>query len=662
MRVTQEFIDAHTPMGVRLIEGGATFRVWAPSAEHVYVVLDPLLHYSPKPEHRLNRDPESGHFSGFVPGVVDGTRYRYWVVGRGGAGFKRDPYARELHYLDDLPSDDYEHASGVVRDVDAYRWVAPAFRTPNFDELILYQLHVGVFFARGDDNHDRRNRGAKLLDAIDRIPYLADLGVTALQPLPLADLWLPRRRNYRGTDPFSLEVAYAVGQRELETRYLHRVNALLAARGAGPKTARELSSHVNQLKLFIDLCHLYGIAVIADVVYSHAGAAEDPQSLHYFDLPAERAPADDLYFAPSGASWSGGRVFDFDKPDVRAYFIENARVWLQEYRADGLHYTHAHVIAEHGGARFLRDLTSTVRYLKPEAIQLAEYWADDRAAAVAPTPSGLGCDGARDDRLRDAVRATLQQATQGASAALDLDPLRDALYPRPGFDAQWRHCHCIESHDQLAAGDDLVAEKPRMAALAGAGDARSWYAASRCRVATGLLLTAPGIPQLFMGQEFMEDKPWNERSSAQQLFIYWDGLGGSDRVMTDFHRYTRDLCWLRRQYPALRGDGLNVFHVHNAHRVLAFHRWDARSGQDVVVVASFNEHLFLAASYRLGFPKQGRWEEVFNSDAYEKFPNPAAIGNYGGVDAHGPPLDGLKCSAELTLPANGLLVFAKREG
>lgn len=660
MRVTQDWIDAQTPMGARLIADGATFRVWAPGAQHVYVVLHPLLDYRPRAEHQLSRDPNSGHFTGFVRGVVDGTPYRYWVVGHGGSGFKRDPHARELRYFDELPSDDYEHADAVVRDPETYHWVAPGFRPPNFEELIIYQLHLGVFFAQSDERRDRRNRTAKLLDAIDRIPYLSDLGITAVQPLSLSELWLPRRSTYKGTDPFSPEMDYGVGRRELESRYLRRVNALLTARGAAPKTVGELEGYVNQLKLFVDLCHLYGIAVLADVVYSHAGADDDPASLHYFDRPLERTVTSDLYFAPNGASWSGGRVFDFNKPDVCAYLIENARMWLHEYRADGLHYTNAHVIAAHGGAQFLRDLTSTVRYFKPEAIQIAEYWAEDPILAVTSAPEGLGCDSVRDARLRDAVRAVLMQATRGASAELDLDPVRDALHPRAGCDAQWRHCHALEDYDQLATDEHFAPQQPRMAALAGAGDARSWYAQSRCRVATGLLLTAPGTPQLFMGQEFLEDKPWSERPLAEGLFIYWDGLEGNDRAMTDFHRYTRDLCRLRRQYPALRGDGLNVFHVHNGHRVLAFQRWDTRSGQNVVVVASLNEHPFLDSSYRLGFPVQGHWDELFNSDAYQEFPNAAAQGNFGGVEADGPGLDGLEHSAGITLPANGLLVFVKR--
>ena len=105
--------------------------------------------------------------------------------------------------------------------------------------------------------------------------------------------------------------------------------------------------------------------------------------------------------------------------------------------------------------------------------------------------------------------------------------------------------------------------------------------------------------------------------------------------MSDQHRFTRDLMWLRRKHPALRGEGLNVFHVHNDNRVIAFHRWVPGVGRDVVVVASLNESTFYDHSYRIGFPVGGHWNEVFNSDIYDQWFNPNAQGNSGGVTADG---------------------------
>src|SRR5437660_5554735 len=101
MPASQEHISDATPMGATLVDGGATFRVWAPGARSVHVVLGGIAGYVPSPDDALVEDPESHHWTGFCPGVADGAGYRFWVVGEGGdAGPKRDPWARELEFGD----------------------------------------------------------------------------------------------------------------------------------------------------------------------------------------------------------------------------------------------------------------------------------------------------------------------------------------------------------------------------------------------------------------------------------------------------------------------------------------------------------------------------------------------------------------------------------
>ena len=201
--------------------------------------------------------------------------------------------------------------------------------------------------------------------------------------------------------------------------------------------------------------------------------------------------------------------------------------------------------------------------------------------------------------------------------ASNLDKLRDALYLTYRDSARWTVFQCIENHDLLDFNHTGRDRQPRIAALADPTNARSWYARSRAKVATGLLLTAPGVPMIFMGQEFLEDKYWTDWPGRPELLIWWEGLEGKDKHMSDQHRFTRDLMWLRRKHPALRGEGLNVFHVHNDNRVIAFHRWVPGVGRDVVVVASLNESTFYNRGYRIGFPGGGHWHEVFNSDIYD---------------------------------------------
>lgn len=130
--------------------------------------------------------------------------------------------------------------------------------------------------------------------------------------------------------------------------------------------------------------------------------------------------------------------------------------------------------------------------------------------------------------------------------------------------------------------------------------------------------------------------------------------------MQDFYRYMSDLVKLRRRHPALRGEGINVFHVHETNRIIAYQRWQEGVGRDVVVVASLNESTF--ASYELGFPAYGEWLEVFNSDVYDYWVNPQVAGNGGKIYASGAAKHGLPHSCAITIPANSVLVFARDAG
>ena len=108
--------------------------------------------------------------------------------------------------------------------------------------------------------------------------------------------------------------------------------------------------------------------------------------------------------------------------------------------------------------------------------------------------------------------------------ASNLDRLRDALYLTYKDDARWTVFQCIENHDLLDFNHTGRDRQPRIAALADPSNARSWYARSRAKVATGLLLTAPGVPMIFMGQEFLEDKYWTDWPRRPELLIWWEGL------------------------------------------------------------------------------------------------------------------------------------------
>ena len=655
MPASQQSITATTPLGATLVDGGATFRVWAPEATQVYVITDDLpaarhAGWAPREADLLVRRAD-GTWTGFVSGLRDGSPYRFWVVGQGSTGFKRDPHARELGTFPAFPDCDC-----LVRSPASYPWHDAGFRPPAFHDLIIYQLHVGTYFAVDVHGRDtREGRTARFLDLLERIEYLRDLGINAIQPLPVQEFPSEFSMGYNGTDYFSPEMDYQVeDEAELE-RYLAVANHLLAAHGAPPLALDVIRPGPNQLKLVIDLCHLHGIAVLVDLVFNHAGGGFDAQSLYFLDRRPFTSNNDSLYFTDRG--WAGGLVFAYWNAPVRQFLIDNALFYLDEYHVDGIRYDEVTVIDRFGGWQLCQDLAATVRARKPEAVQIAEYWNDWRWLAVTPPAEGMGFDAALSDRLRDAVRDAVRQASFGASATVDVERVARALGPPERFPAAWRAVHCVENHDIVYSNRHAGELQPRIAALADGADARSWWARSRARWAAGLLLTAPGIPLVFMGQEILEDKNWNDnpRLSAGSL-IWWHGLQ-SDRAMRDHLAFMRDLLWLRRSHAALRADPLNAYHAHNGTRVLAFHRWIEGAGEDVIVVASLSDSTHW--DYRLGFPLSGHWREMLNSDVYDHLPNPLAAGNGGGVITDGPPLHGFHQSAQLTIPANSVLVFAR---
>jgi 1,4-alpha-glucan branching enzyme len=128
--------------------------------------------------------------------------------------------------------------------------------------------------------------------------------------------------------------------------------------------------------------------------------------------------------------------------------------------------------------------------------------------------------------------------------------------------------------------------------------------------------------------------------------------------MRDFLRCVSDLAQLRRAQPALRAGYVRVSRAENYDRVLVLHRWVEGEGRELIVVASLDEAP--KHGYAIGLPYAGAWCELFNSDVYDNFPNPGAVGNGGGVEASGAPLDGFGASAVLTLPANGVIVLARQ--
>ncbi len=656
--ISQQNISSATPMGASLVPGvGTTFRVWAPRATSVYLngTFGGVAQTGQTDELLMSNDG-TGYWSGFWTQAQEGDLYHFWVNGTGSSGYKRDPYARQL--ANDAP---FPTCSCIVRAGTAYPWHDASFVTPDYTNMIIYQLHIGTYAIT------QPGIASTFLDIIGKIPYLVALGINVLQPLPVDEVETDPSLGYDGADYFSPDFPYVVTDPAALAQYLTTINGLLQAKGLSPLALNDIVSGAAQLKAMVDLCHVYGIAVAFDVVYNHAGGfspngQSDDQCLYYFDrVPDVGNQNDSLYFTEQDRG-TGGLSFALWNNDVRQFIINNAKYYIGEFHADGFRYDEISDLISmncDSGWSFCCDLTSTLRFIQPRLLQNAEFWPGEVGnypkspqSIVTPVASGgAGFDTLQHDGLRSAVRGAVLSASFGAQSAVNFDSIAGALYPS-GYAHAWQTVPCVENHDIVKVGCDQ-----RIPYLADSADRRSWYARSRSRFANGILLTAPGIPQIFMGQEFLEDKQWSWDPKSSNL-LYWAGLvAGTDVAMVNHLRFTQDLIRLRWNYAALRGDNVNPFHVSDQNRVIAFQRWLDGTGQDVVVVGTLSDTTWY--NYSVGFPGSGPWAEVFNSDVYDNWVNPIVAGNGGGITASGPPMHGLPTSASIVIPANGFVVFAR---
>lgn len=641
-------IDGNTPMGANLISTGATFRVWAPRAQEVRVLWEYKKNSQDKWENSQTaklQKLDNEFWGGFIPGLRSGERYMYYVVGPiiGSEGLKRDPYARDLT---DDPG--WPECQCLLIDKNAFPWHDKWFRPPQFHEMVIYQLHIGVWYISPNMNN------GTFLDVAKKLPYLRSLGINAIQPLPIVEFPSTFSLGYNGVDYFSPETDYGIKDNDPElVSYLSVINQNLLSVDSNlkPFLLKDIQGTANQLKVMIDMCHIYGIAVIFDVVYNHAGGGFGDKSIHFFDLMPYGNQNDSLYFTDHG--WAGGLVFAYWNNNVKQFLIDNAKFYLTEYHCDGFRYDEVSVIKNEGGEHgwlFCKYITDTCHYIKPEAINIAECWPVQQAIVSPTSQDGAGFDATQNDGLRDAVRNAIGQASVGASAFVDIERIAREI-ASPVLNDKCRVVQCTENHDKVRKDREW-----RIPKIADSNNSHSWYACSRSRVAMGLTLTSAGIPHIFMGQEFLEDKQWSDEPGGLYQ-IWWDGVTLGCKPMVDFLRFTQDTIHVRKRLNGLRGTGVNVFHVHNDSRVMAIHRWVPGEGHDVVVVVSLNETTYY--NYELGFPIFGYWKEELNSDVYQNWVNPWCAGNGGGVNATGGGMHGLPFSARITIPANSIIIFAK---
>lgn len=586
-------------MGATPHPGGVTFRVWAPHARQVSVIGS--FNAWDGGAHPMEAE-ERGCWSIDVADARVGDEYRFRLVTEHGDLTRIDPYAREVTS---------SVGNAIVPDPH-FDWAGDDFRLAPWNELVLYELHVGTFNIR-DDATPPGTLGA----AAARLGHLQRLGVNAIEIMPIAGFAGERSWGYNPSHIFAVERDYG-----------------------GPAA----------LKRFVRQAHQQGIAVLLDVVYNHFGPGD--LDLWQFDGWSEHGRGGIWFYNDDRAMTPWGETRpDYGRGEVRQYILDNVLMWLEEYHLDGLRFDSTQYIrsVDGFGAHPLPDgwtllqwINTRVRERCPGRLTIAEDLLNDSLLTREVTAGGAGFGAQWDpDFVHPVRRAVTALDDQHRSLAA----VRDAILHRHNDDAFNRVIYS-ESHDEVANSRARVPQEVHPAEPGG------WYARKRSTLAAALVLTAPGIPMLFQGQEFLTGG-----SFGDTVPVDWD-------QREEFHgivRLYRDLIRLRRNRDGftrgLSGQYTRVHHLDEERKILAWHRWDRGGpGDDVVVVANLRTEA--REGQVIGFPAAGVWRLRLNSD-WRGYSDD--FGDHPGTDVVAEPgeRDGQPFHAAVSIGPYSVLVYSR---
>ncbi len=595
-------------MGALPHESGVAFRVWAPHADAVFV--SGSFNKWSADAHPMSKE-EEGYWYLDVPEATIGNEYRYRIVSGDKELSRLDPYARQVTS---------SVGNSVVHD-PKFDWGGDDFKLPLINEMVIYEMHLGTF-------HDKEGSSSdKFAEVIEKFGHLQRLGVNVIEVMPLAEFSGELSWGYNPSSIFAVETSYG-----------------------GPVG----------FKRFIKAAHQAGIGVILDVVYNHFGPTD--LDLWQFDGWSENGMGGIYFYNDWHAEspWGSTRP-DYGRKEVRQFIRDNALMWLEEYHVDGLRLDMTLFMrsvrgnGDPGGD--LPDGWSLAQWINrdvkakfPQRITIAEDLQDEPRITSPADQGGAGFTAQWAARFVHPVRAAVITPNDEHRS---LDSVRMAIEDRYNGDPFQRIIYS-ESHDEVANG------KARVASEIDPNDPDSWFAQKRTTLAGALVLTAPGIPMLFQGQEFLEDG-WFQDSVP----LDWD----KSKEFSGLVRMYRDMIHLRLNKSGvsrgLSGSGLNTFHQNQADNVIAYHRWHQRGpGDDVVVVMNFS-HL-PHENYKLGFPTAGTWHLRLNSDwnGYShRFGNQACsdvvIETAPGTDSKAEGRDGFPVAATVNIGPYSVLIFSQ---
>ena len=583
-------------MGAVVGKNGTSFRVWAPHADSVSVT-GAFNDWQTTPM----QAEESGNWSVEITTASVGDEYKY-VIENGEQSLKRiDPYAREVTN---------SIGNSIITDPNAFDWGDDDFEMPAWNQLVVYELHVGTF------NRSDEDQAGTFSDLEKKLEYLQWLGVNAIEIMPVAEFAGDISWGYNPAHIFAVESAYG-----------------------GPDALRRL----------VKSAHQHGIAVIMDVVYNHFGPSD--LDLWQFDGWGENGKGGIYFYNDwrSSTPWGDSRP-DYGRGEVRQFIHDNAMMWLEEYRMDGLRYDMT---------LFIRSVDGSDEKAIPEGWSLAQ-WINREIHETYPGKITI----AEDLRTNDAI--TKPEAYGGANFSSQWDeafvhPIREALSLS---DDQHRDMHAVaaainhrynndafervvytESHDEVANG------KTRVPSEIDEQDPDSWFARRRSALGGVLVFTSAGIPMIFQGQEFIEPD-WFDDTNP----IDWDEAEQKDKTMRLYHDLIRLRLNKDGNTAGLLGQETEIFHINDQENIIAYRRSEGGDGGDVVIVINLSNKNW--DEYRIGFPSAGDWKVRFDSSS-KHYAVDGADDGIGQISTEQTSHDSYSDSAGFPLPAYAAIIFSK---
>ncbi|HHP7231529.1 MAG TPA: alpha-amylase family glycosyl hydrolase [Xenococcaceae cyanobacterium] len=451
-----------------------------------------------------------------------------------------DPYATDI---DDGSQNTIVRIKDGKKIVDPYVWQHDDQPLPSNEELIIYELFVGGFSGGEKDGTERGD----FEDVIDKLDYLCQLGINAVELMPV--------QEYPGDDNWGYTPRYYLA---VESSY----------------------GSSADLKRLIDECHGRGIRVLIDCIFNHSNA-EAPLTQINHDYWYRHEPQD-----PDN-SW--GPEFNYenydDNLDVKPawkFTGDVVKFWIEEYHIDGLRFDAAKQINNYDFLAWISQQARQTATMKP-FFNTAEH--------IPETTDLAGYDKPVDACWHESFYERVLEHICGDTC--NFEALKEVIdCRRQGYEGATSVINYVASHDHKYILADL-----------GDRDIFGESAFKRAKLGAVLLMTAVGIPLIWMGNEF------GEYQTEEEVKINWRLL--ENDLNQGLFDYYRGLVTLRRENYALRTSNIDFFYEDSDNQVLAYTRWNDQ-GSRVVVVANFSNN-FLQAYTIHNFPVAGTWHEWTNN-------------------------------------------------